>query len=225
MECCSWPMVMFTLPHRLPTWMFMPPPLLVLFDMDDVLCAYSRPARAAHLAHLAGTTTEAVQGAIWGSGFEAVGDAGTLDASAYLSGFGERIGYPLTTKEWVDARRAGMSPRLEVLEIVRQVRQRARVAVLTNNTTLVANHIEELFPELPPLFGQDVYASASFHAAKPAEECYRRCLSALGTSPTDTLFVDDLLENVAGAEAMGICAHHYTSPQALARLLRERGLL
>ena len=203
----------------------MPPPSLVLFDMDDVLCAYSRTARAAHLAHLAGTTTEAVLEAIWGSGFETVGDAGTLDANAYLRGFGERIGYPLTTGEWVDARRAGISPRRKVLEIVRQVRGRARVAVLTNNTTLVADHIKELFPELPPLFGQDVYTSAGFCAAKPAEECYRRCLSALGASPTDTLFVDDLPENVAGAEATGISAHLYTSPHALTQLLREQSLL
>lgn len=203
----------------------MPVPSLVLFDMDDVLCDYSRPTRAAHLARLAGTTAEAVLQAIWGSGFEALGETGALDADAYLRGFGERIGYPLTLGEWLDARRGSMTPRPDVLDLVRQVRGRARVAVLTNNTTLVADHADHLFPELRPLFGRHIYASAGLKTAKPDPMCYRQCLSMLDAAPSDVLFVDDLPQNVAGAEAAGLSAHRYASPEALARALRTHGLL
>lgn len=55
---------------------------LVLFDMDNVLCEYDRAKRVAYLAKLAGTTDEHVYAAIWGSGFEALGDAGTLEPAA-----------------------------------------------------------------------------------------------------------------------------------------------
>ena len=68
---------------------------LVLFDMDNVLCQYDRAKRVAHLAELAGSTSEFVHAAIWESGFEALGDSGALEAADYLRGFGERIGYPL----------------------------------------------------------------------------------------------------------------------------------
>lgn len=200
-------------------------PSLVLFDMDDVLCAYDRQARAAHLARLAGTTTDAVLDAIWGSGFEALADAGTVDANAYLRGCSERIGHPLTLEEWLDARRAGMVPRPDVLGLVRRVHERAKVAILTNNTTLVADHIDRLFPELPPLFGRAIYASAGLGASKPEVACYRRCLAMLDTAPSDALFVDDLPENVTGAREAGLSAHHYTSPDALAEVLRTCGLL
>ncbi len=202
----------------------MRPPAVVLFDMDDVLCTYRRPIRAAYLARLANTTTEAVMQAVFGSGFEALSDAGFLDTAAYLRGFGERIGYSLTQQEWLDARRAAMVPRPEVLEIVRQVSGRARVAVLTNNPALVSDHIDELFPELPPLFGPHVYTSAGFRAVKPSPQCYRRCLAALGAKPTEVLFVDDLYENVAGATAAGLHAVRYRSPAALAQCLREYDL-
>nr|WP_271507123.1 hypothetical protein [Bradyrhizobium sp. CCBAU 11357] len=67
---------------------------LVLFDMDNVLCDYDRGKRVACLAELAGSTGQAVHAAIWDNGFEALGDCGTLDASDYLRGFGERIGCP-----------------------------------------------------------------------------------------------------------------------------------
>ena len=67
---------------------------LVLFDMDNVLCDYDRAKRVAWLSKLAGTTSESVHKAIWDSGFELLGDSGTLDAADYLRGFGDRIGYP-----------------------------------------------------------------------------------------------------------------------------------
>lgn len=62
------------------------PPTLVIFDMDDVLCDYSRDIRSAHLARLSGITPTAAFDAIWTSGFEDSGDAGELDAEAYLRG-------------------------------------------------------------------------------------------------------------------------------------------
>ena len=203
----------------------MPTVSLVLFDMDDVLCAYSRPTRAAHLAQLAGLEPDAVLAAVWGSGFEAQADAGAIDAETYLRGHRERLGYPLTLDEWLDARRASITPRHDVLEIVERIRERARIAVLTNNSTLVADHIDRLFPELRPLFGNAIHSSAGLQAAKPDSECFRRCLRVLGAAPGEVLFIDDLADNVAGAELAGLSAHRYVSPEKLAEVLRSRNLL
>src|SRR4051794_6478150 len=114
---------------------------LVLFDMDNVLCDYDRAKRVAWLAKLAGTTNESVHKAIWDSGFELLGDSGTLDAADYLRGFGERIGYPLSLDEWIEARRRSMQADLAMLEIADSLRQTVDIAVLTNNTTLVADHV------------------------------------------------------------------------------------
>lgn len=198
---------------------------LVLFDMDQVLCTYDRPTRCAYLGKLVGITAEAVHAAIWDTGFETSADAGAIDARTYLRGFGERISYPLTLDQWLEARRLSMTPRPAVLNLVRRVRERARVAVLTNNTTLVADHIDRLLPDLRPLFGDDVHASAEFGAAKPDPVCFQRCVRALGGTPGTTLFIDDLADNVAGAVAAGLAAHRYVSPEALAGVLREHALI
>jgi HAD superfamily hydrolase (TIGR01509 family) len=82
-----------------------------------------------------------------------------------------------------------------------------------------------LFPELRPLFGNAIYASGGLQAAKPDPECFRRCLRALGAAPGEVLFVDDLAQNVAGAELAGLSAHRYVSPEKLAEVLRSRDLL
>ncbi len=93
----------------------------VLFDMDNVLCDYDRSARVAHLAKLAGATAEHIHAAIWESGFEFLGDRGELDASAYLRGFGERIGHPLSLDEWIAARRHAMTPNPAMLALARDL--------------------------------------------------------------------------------------------------------
>ncbi|WP_349630116.1 HAD family hydrolase [Bradyrhizobium manausense] len=198
---------------------------LVLFDMDNVLCGYDRGKRVAHLAALAGTSSEAVHSAIWDSGFELLGDSGTLDAADYLRGFGERIGYPLSLDEWVEARRCSMRADRAMLEIVGQLRRSVDTAVLTNNTTLVADHIDTLLPELRPLFGSKIYTSAQFGAAKPDPLCYSRCVSELKASPATILFVDDLAANVAGARQAGLLAHHHSSVETFKTALSGYGLL
>ena len=198
---------------------------LVLFDMDDVLCDYDRGKRVACLAELAGTSSDAVYKAIWETGFELLGDSGALDTSDYLRGFGERIGYPLSLDEWVEARRRSMTADRAMLEIAGHLRETVDIAVLTNNTTLVADHIETLLPELRPLFGSRIYTSAQFKAAKPDPLCYRLCLSKLQATPQTVLFVDDLPENVAGAREAGLFAHRHTSVQAFRQALSEHGLL
>jgi glucose-1-phosphatase len=196
----------------------------VLFDMDNVLCAYDRSVRVAHLAKLAGSTAELVFDAIWASGFEALGDRGALDGPAYLRGFGERIGYPLPLDEWLAARRLAMTPNPAMLALVGDLSRSVGVAVLTNNIDLVADHIDRLFPELQPLFGARIFASARFKAAKPDPACFRRCLAELQAAPDEVLFVDDLQENVDGAREAGLSAHRYTTMEAFRRALSEHSL-
>ena len=203
----------------------MPKTALVLFDMHDVLCRYHRDQRVAGLAALSGKTAAAVYEAIWTSGFEAQADAGAMDAASYLHGFGERLGYPITLREWLDNRRDCLTPMPEMLALLAEVKALAKVAVLTNNHTLVRDHLEAMFPELAHLCGEHCYVSAQFGAAKPDPEVYRRCVAAAGVAPEHALFIDDAQANVNGALAAGLRALRFNDAAALRRALAEEGLL
>lgn len=197
---------------------------LVLFDLDNVLYDYDRRRRVEHLSGLSGVPADAIYAAIWDSGLEFQGDSGALSPQAYLQAFGERIGYPISLTEWLEARHAAMVPDTRMLALVERLRATTVVAILTNNSELLTTHIDVVCPELRPLFGDQIYASASFRTAKPNFVCYQRCLEGLGVSPSAVLFTDDLPENVAGAREAGLHAHHFTSVDALRRDLAGRGL-
>ncbi|CAH1655282.1 Putative hydrolase of the HAD superfamily [Hyphomicrobiales bacterium] len=198
---------------------------LAIFDMDDVLCIYDRAARIDTLAALSGRSTDYILSAIWESGFEARSDAGDLDSARYLAGFGERLGYPLTRAEWVNARRLAMRPCPEVLAMVEAVKMRIPVALLTNNGFLVAEEMGTLFPALPALFGERLFVSAMFGLKKPDPEIYRALTRRLGVAPHEAFFTDDKPRNVRGAELAGLTGHVFGSPQGLATALAHHGLI
>jgi glucose-1-phosphatase len=112
----------------------------------------------------------------------------------------------------------------KALELAAAVGRRASVAVLTNNNLMVKREIDAIFPELRPIFGDNIFVSAKFRVRKPDPEVYRRCLARLGAAPETALFVDDSARNVVGAERAGMGDFLYADADALAERLRQAGL-
>ena len=90
---------------------------IVVFDMDGVLCRYLIERRLARLASWSGRSPEVIHAAIWRSGFEDEAERGVMSADDYLRGFGERMSYPLSVAQWVEARRVATEPDLAVLAL------------------------------------------------------------------------------------------------------------
>ena len=100
-----------------------------MFDMDEVLCRYRIERRLALLSQWSGRSPDAIYAAIWGSGFEDEAERGGVSADEYLNEFGERMGYPLSTAQWIEARRIAVEPDLTVLSLARQLSGRCLVGM------------------------------------------------------------------------------------------------
>ena len=70
------------------------------------------------------------------------------------------------------------------------------------------------FPFLGTSF-RDIVVSGDERLVKPDPAIYRLLLDRNGLEASSCLFIDDSPKNVAGAEAVGMKAHHFTSPEAL----------
>ena len=66
-----------------------------------------------------------------------------------------------------------------------------------------------------------VTLSYEIHAVKPEPAVYEHCLEGLSTPPEQTLFLDDRIENVQGAELLGIRAIQFTSRDDVMLRLRS----
>ena len=196
----------------------------LLFDMDDVLCAYHVDIRIAALAEITGKAADSIRASIWDTDFLEQSDRGAYSAQAYLEEFGRRLDYPLSRAEWVAARKAAMPPFHDVLGLVGRVKKRLPVALLTNNDHLLGDTLDEIFPDLIPLFGDAIFVSARIGAAKPDAACFMHCCTALKVAATETFFTDDLVENVLGAKSAGLMAHHFDGYQGLVQALEAHGV-
>jgi putative hydrolase of the HAD superfamily len=108
-----------------------------------------------------------------------------------------------------------------VLAMVRACRTKARVILITNATSRLAQDLahHNLADEFDAIIN-----SAVVGAAKPAPAIFATALQAAGVAPAAALFVDDTAGHVAAASALGIPGHHFQETLGLRAALQARGL-
>lgn len=109
----------------------------------------------------------------------------------------------------------------EMVAVLRALRRRTTVALLSNGTTRLRRdlHVLDLLDEFDVVFN-----TAELGVAKPDPVVFRTVLADLGVAPGAAAFVDDMPENVAGATSVGLHAHRHTAPATTVAFLRDLGL-
>ncbi len=109
-----------------------------------------------------------------------------------------------------------------VLDLYRRLRPKVRMALVSSTDIMRWTFIKRRFPEL--LFFDAYALSFDLGAMKPDPIVYREALRLAGGRPEAAVFIDDLAENVAGAERMGIQGIVYGPGTDLEAELGRRGL-
>jgi putative hydrolase of the HAD superfamily len=147
-------------------------------------------------------------------------ETGEMEPTEFERRFGARLGVPET--EGLIARMfASVRPEQRVIEAVRAARESGvRTALISNSWGMSIydpQALEGLFDEL--------IISGEVGLHKPQPEIYLLAAERLGIEPESCVFVDDLRENVRGAEQVGMTGILHRDPQAtLAHLDNLLGL-
>lgn len=196
----------------------------VLFDMDGVLYAYDFENRLKLLESAIGVPAETIRTDVFQSGIEDAADRGALTTDAYIANIAEKLGVDVTLRQWVAARKWAMAPAPAVIDIARDLSSRVEIAMLTNNGTMMAEHIADLAPELPALFGDRLFLSGRDGFNKETVAGFTDLLAQLGWTPETTLFVDDDAGYIANARRAGLVTHHFDHVDGLRQALSDHGL-
>ena len=196
--------------------------MLFLFDMDNVLYDYHWRVRMEGLGAVTGHEFHELRRRWWHDDGEWRAEKGDPPTGEeYLARVNDALDSDISRELWLSQRRAAMTPRPDIIELAARAAQLGEVAVLTNNGALIGEHLDEIAHELVGVFGPHLYATAHFRARKPEPDVFRYTLEHLGHTPDNTFFVDDMPENVRGAESIGITAHWF-SPHTTAEALWEK---
>ena len=115
---------------------------------------------------------------------------------------------------------SGLGPADEMLTAVRRAREGGVPTGLVSNSWVMDHYTDEL----RKLFDA-VVISGEVGLHKPEPEIFELAAQRVDRAPSDCVFVDDLRENCAGAEALGMTAILHRDPAAtIARLEELLGL-
>jgi HAD superfamily hydrolase (TIGR01509 family) len=103
----------------------------------------------------------------------------------------------------------------EVSEIVRSLKGKVRLGLVSNTNALHFDYIASRFPVVH--FFERWILSHEVGFKKPAAEIYQKAMEWASVEPKNILFIDDSINNVEAAVALGIQGLHFLS----ARQLRE----
>ena len=112
----------------------------------------------------------------------------------------------------------------ELVHFLRSLRPRYKTAILSNAWSGGRRAIAEMFGLNEAV--DAIIVSAEEGVVKPDARIYQTAAARLGVRPEEAIFVDDLLENVQGAQAVGMRGVYFQNTgQALAEIGHHLGEL
>ncbi len=194
----------------------------IIFDYGGVLVAHQTEADQAYMAKIAGIPAARFGELYWANRSDY--DKGLLTAAEYWQDIANEAGSILDesaverlsetdTESWMRFDEAMWS-------WIGQLRKaRKRVAILSNMPRDLGEALQTRTTRLGNF--DQVTLSYEVRSVKPEPVIYEHCLEGLDTAPERTLFLDDRIENVNGAELLGIRAIQFFNRDDILLQLRD----
>ena len=107
----------------------------------------------------------------------------------------------------------------QMVSLLDEYSQRFRLALLTNSPSSFVRQILE-FRDLDSRF-ESIVVSSEVALAKPDPRIYLLMLERIQATPAQCLMIDDNLQNIDGAEAVGMRGHHFLNEAQLRNTLYQ----
>jgi len=147
-------------------------------------------------------------------------ETGAIEEDEFERRFAKRLGLSQAA-DLIESMFRGMRPAGPMVAAVRSARVAGVRTGLISNSWSTTHYDRDLLGEL----FNAVVISAEVGLHKPQPEIYLLAAKRLGEPPERCVFVDDLRENCAGAEAVGMTAVlHRDAEQTIARLEELLGI-
>jgi len=194
----------------------------VIFDYGGVICFFPREEQVDELAARTGVPKRLFLETYWSTRLPY--DRDDLTWREYWEQFARLTGRKFTDEQIREFVRLDIEFWLRVdprmIQWARTLKESGRkIAVLSNMPREIGEHMRANFDWLREF--DHVTFSYEVRLIKPEPAIYRDALDGVGVRPEEAVFLDDRIENVRGAEAVGIRAVLFESAETFSRSARE----
>ena len=196
----------------------------LLFDLDGVTFQFDANARWRQFTTVCDLPVTEIRRRLLDSGFSETCQRGRLRGERALKECARLLGIRLSMERFRDIWTCALTPDPEVLALVREAKQQATVALLTNNSDIVREDLERRYPAELSLFGPRLY-SADIGVMKPDPRSFACALDLLELPAQACLLIDAAPQHTATAASLGFSVHNYHTADGLRKTLIASGLL
>lgn len=192
----------------------------IYFDLGGVIVRTEDKAPRTQLGAEFGMTYQQIEKVVFGGGLYGTGARASLGAvseEAHWVNVTRSLNLPLDQRRRIqDQFFAGDKIDWNLVEFLREARKTRKVGLISNawdglRPWIRAQKFDDAF--------DDMTISAEARVAKPMPGIYHQALDALGVKAEESIFVDDFIENIHAADALGMKAIHFRdAKQALAEV-------
>jgi len=178
----------------------------VIFDMGNVLIHFSHVKACIQLARLADVPLARVKAALFESQAAADYESGRISTAEVHAKLEDALEVALNPVQSLNAISDIFWPKPDMEKLLSRVKSAGiRTLLLSNTNEAHFNFVAARYSFLKDI--DDVVLSFRVGVCKPERKIYEHALTLANAAAHECLFIDDMPENVAAAEAAGIPAH------------------
>ena len=192
---------------------------VIIFDLGKVIVDFNHRVICKRLAGQCSVTPDEIYTQLFESKLEARFDEGRITPEQFhkevIRSIGVNVNINTLKNIWnhIFTINAGISA------LLRSLKKEYRLLCLSNTNVWHFEYCRETFPALRQF---DAFIlSYRVGARKPRSRIFSEALKAAGTLPRHCLYIDDIVEYVQKAQALGMRGIHFTSVEQLKHALKQ----
>ncbi len=148
-------------------------------------------------------------------------DLGVLSEEDIVDRFLKYKGITSTKEQLRDEIDGYLKLNQNLIQVIKMLKEKNfKIALLSNaNQAFFERKVYPSYPEFKSVF-DEIVISSEVKMIKPNPEIYKLTLQKLGSKPEETLFIDDVQENLDVAISLGMQGFLYTDFQSFADYLK-----
>jgi len=198
----------------------------LIFDLGGVIIGLDPAKTHNSFALLSGLQVHELRDKILSQSFFNEYEKGLLTTIEFRAKIRSCLNLEITDQQIDDAWNAMLLdiPK-EKFELLQRLKLKYQVFLLSNTNEIHLQAVNEIVlkssgkPSLDHHFHKAFY-SHLLHMRKPDQEIFSYVLKECNLTPSQTLFVDDIVENIRGAQSLGIQSIQITSPEMILSLFQ-----
>jgi putative hydrolase of the HAD superfamily len=196
---------------------------VLAFDLGRVLFDFDYNIALAKIKHKIGVPAEMVIKELLENGFVLNFEKGVVSPDEFYPFFKDTFKASLSYEYFVDAWCKIFSPKYEVINLARRLKDTYPLYLISNINVL---HFDYLFKEYPEVFSifNDLILSFKVKSVKPEREIYQALKDAAGVDFKNIIYIDDRKDLITKARDLNLQCIQFISYRRLLASLKELGV-